>query len=82
MENPFVNRILQAIDSLTAKYGQPKIDGPERDWGQVVCRMRFGPHWGSHPEFLKGPTNVDLINCNRLERGEWPPWIEGCTKEE
>lgn len=80
--NPDIDRICNALDRITKKYGQPIIDGPEIDWGQVICRMEFGPHWGSHPEFHNPdrPDSRDLMNCNRLERGEWPKWIVGCTK--
>lgn len=76
-ENPYIQQIIDAIDRLIDKYGQPIIDGPEVDWGQVLCRMRFGPHWSSHSGLRDGPTNQDIINCSRLERGEWPVWIVG-----
>lgn len=70
-----VMAICRALDLLYKKYGNPIVDGPELDWGQVICRMRLGSDWGNHKDFEKGPTFTDLNNCNNLYQGKFPEWI-------
>jgi hypothetical protein len=54
------------------------------DWGQALCRLRWGKDWMNNQEFrdLESqapsplPDDTDVANAKAWETGQWPEWAK------
>jgi|APSaa5957512535_1039671.scaffolds.fasta_scaffold84117_3 hypothetical protein len=64
---------------MTELYGDTVVskDGTSYDWGQALCRERFGVNWEDHmvTHNIAIPTRDDLGRALEWEEGEIPDWV-------
>ena len=82
ISTPETRFIIDWIGRMNVKYGACVYDLSTRrcwDWGQALCRERFGPVWMNTDEYKAanedGPFPKDVEIAKRWETGEFPEWV-------
>lgn len=81
--------IFEFIDKMVKKYDGVVYakDGKRYDWGQALCRARYGENWKNDPEYLQEnessepfPETINL--AKEWLKGNVPDWVDQeLTKE-
>jgi len=78
-EKTVILGILGWAKRMSENFGETIIDRNDNqfDWGQALCRERFGPDWQQYMQNnnISKPTNADLDRALEWENGITPDWI-------
>jgi hypothetical protein len=72
--------VLEWAKRMSKNYGNTVLDknNKQYDWGQALCRERFGINWESHMRTnnIAIPTQEDLNRALEWEDGNAPDWVK------
>ena len=79
-QKQIVINVLEWAKRMSQKYGDIVLDhnNKQYDWGQALCRERFGINWESYMRNhnIAIPTQDDLDRALEWEDGNIPDWVK------
>ena len=71
------NFIIGWIKRMSKKFGGVVVEknGKRWDWGQALCRERYGENW-IEENLPNEPDNEAVLIAQNWERGEIPDWVD------
>ena len=72
--------VVDWVHRMAGKHGGivHDIDGPSLDWGQALCRGRYGLGWNAilSSEQIESPDLDAIVLAAGWERGSLPDWMD------